>query len=901
MASHDWQALVARHARATGAGNLPPQTIDELAAHLEDLYLEGIEAGLSDSDAFGSAEAALQESALSIVPAPRTRTPASRPWAVPPERERGLIGLSGDLRFAWRQMRRAPSFAIVAIVTLGLGAGAATAIFTVVNTILLRPLPFSAPQQLVMLWEQNLEKSLPREHVSPVNFMDYRAIPAVFQDAAAWWRPDINLADPGAEPVRVSTIEVSGNVFEVLGVSPALGAGFPARGPFYSRDLIAVISDRLWREHYHSDPSVIGKPLRVSNGQYTIAGVMPPGFNFPDDVDLWLRLNWDLTQHSRGAHFMQAIARMKPGVTVEQASRELSRLTARLGSENPATNRAWNAYATPLLDDLLGYYRLALIVLLGAVALVLLTACLNVASLLLARATARAREIAVRAALGASRARLVRQMLVESLLLSAAGTAAGAAAAFVFVKAAVAWLPMAVPRLEETTIDARVLAFTIAVVAVTAVLFGLLPAVILSRTNASEALKAGTRMAGSLRGRRWNRALVVSEVALACAVLLASALLVRSVSRMLRAPIGIVSTDVVVARVQVSGGSIRSWDDVEQFYAAFLDNAGAQPGVEAVGAATALPLDAAWATRLPFGVEGTTVAALDNPLAQHVSVTPGYFETLKVPLAAGRLFTAADTKATEPVIVVNETFARRVFPGGDAVGRRIISKTRNIGPLGVNLFGPVPFRIIGVVGDIQHAPIGRPAEPAIYHTARQFPFRPMHIVARGRDHAAVAAALRQAVRAVDPSLPLSEMRTMDERVLAAVAAPRLLMFVLTAFAVITAALAGIGVYGLLACVVNDRRREMAIRMALGARPAALARNVAGQGLLLVSIGVFVGLSVAQLLFGRLLTQVLFETRTTDPVAAVAAAALLLGAAVIACTAPARRAATVAPLEGLKSE
>jgi putative ABC transport system permease protein len=351
----------------------------------------------------------------------------------------------------------------------------------------------------------------------------------------------------------------------------------------------------------------------------------------------------------------------------------------------------------------------------------------------------------------------------------------------------------------------------------------------------------------------------------------------------------------------VSGGSYRSWDDVQQFYVAFLENARAQPGVEAVGAATALPLDSAWAARLPFGIEGMTTVGLDDPLAQHVTITPGYLETFKVALQAGRLFTAADTKDSEPVVVVNETFARRVFPGADAVGRRIVSKTRNIGPLGVNLFGPVPFRIIGVVADIQHGRIGRPAEPVIYHTARQFPFKPMHIVARGHDRAAVAAALRNALRSVDPSLPLSEMRSMDERVLAAVAAPRLLMFVLTSFGVITALLAGIGVYGLLACVVNDRRREIAIRLALGARPAALARYITTQGLLLAAIGVIAGLFAAQLLFGRLLTQVLFETRTTDPLAAVAAAVLLLAAAALACAAPAWRAATVAPLEGLKSE
>ena len=893
MSRPDWKSLVIRHARATGAPDLPVHVIDELAAHLEDLYLESLNAGRTEAEAYRAAEQALADSPLSQVPRSRTRIPESR---IEPTRG-GLVGLGGDVRFAWRQVRQSPSFAAIAILTLGLGAGAATAIFSIVDTVLLRPLPYREPEALVSIWDSNAEKALPRERISPVTFMDERNLKAAFVDAAAWWRPDVNLAQPGVEPIRVSTIETSANLFQLLGVSPQFGAGFPQDGPFFSRDRIAVISDRLWRTRYNGDAQIVGKLFDVNGSQYTIAGVMPPHFNFPDDVDIWLRLQWDLTQHSRNAHFMEAAARLKPGVSLEQASRELAQLSARLGEQFAATNRGWIAHPVALLDDMLGYYRPALFVLLGAVALLLLTACLNVASLLLARATMRAREIAVRAALGASRARLVRQMLVESVLLAAAGTLAGGAGAVGMLKLAIASAPVDIPRLSQVSIDLRLLAFAAAVVAATTILFGLLPAVILARTDPSDALKDGARGATGIRGHRWNRVLVVAEVALACAVLVASALLVRSVTRMITAPVGVVSAGVVTGALQVSGAAYPDWAKVDQFYDALLQSIRSQPGIEAAGATTMLPLEAGW--RLPFGIEGRPAATVeDNPVAQHVSVTSGYFETFRVRLLEGRTFTTADRVDTEPVIVVNQTFAARTFPGQTAVGRRIVSTAINIGPLGRNLPGRVPFRIVGVVADVQQAPLGQAAEPVVYHTARQFPFRAMTITARGADTATVSAGLRSSVRALDPSLPISGLKTMRERLLDNTSAPRLLMFVLTAFAMLTGALAAIGVYGLLACVVNERRRELAIRLALGAQPGTLAALVTRQGLGLTAIGIVVGLAAAQLA-GSALQRVLFETRTTDLAALGTAGGLLLVAAGLACLAPARRAARVAPIDGLR--
>lgn len=890
--TRDWRATVRQHARATGTSDLSERAVEELAAHLEDIYTASLRAGRPDADAAAEAFSSLRQAPLAALPRPATQEISRLPHT-----GTGWTGVLGDLRIAARQWRRAPSLAIVGLLTLGLGAGAASAIFSIVNAVLLRPLPYREPAQLVTIWEQNLEKSLPREALSPVNFLDYSRLGGVFSDAAAWWRPEVNLAEPGKDPERVRAVETSANLFSLLGVSPQLGHGFSPERPFLAGERIAVISDRLWRQRYNADPGIIGRTL-VANEPYTIAGVMPPGFHFPDAVDLWLRLGWDLAQHSRDAHFMEAIGRLTPGSTPDAANHELSSLTQRLAGEHAATNKGWSARAMPLLDDMLGYYRPALLVLLGAVAVLLVTSCLNVASLLLARAGARGREMAIRAALGASRARLLRQMLVESLLLAVAGTIAGTVGAILLLRAAIAVAPVSIPRLDQVGVDLRLLAFALALAGGTALLFGIVPALVTSRTRASEALGETTRNATSARSHRWNRALVIGEVALASTVLVASALLVQSVNRMMMAPTGIAAQQVLTTNLQLSGAAYRSWPDAEQFYATVLDRIRLQPGVAASGASNFLPLQAGW--RVTVAKPGEPHGPTDmERIAQTHSVSDGYFETMGARLIKGRTFTPHDGAKGEPVLVINEAFAQRYFPGEDPIGKRLVRLPVGIGPLGRNLFPRgTSFRIVGVIANIQQAPLGQPAEPAMYHSSRQFPFRAMHLVLRGSDVAALAAAVRTAVRQTDPALALGDIETMAERLRKATAEPRLLMFVLSVFALITGVLAAVGVYGLLTWVVSERRRELAIRLALGARPSSLARSVTLQGVTLVAIGAFIGLAVARFA-GTLLRAVLFETSLGDPAAVFGAAALLLIAALTACALPAWRAASVQPIEGLR--
>src|SRR3954470_2580573 len=676
-----------------------------------------------------------------------------------------------DIRFGWRLLRRTPGFTASAVLALALGIGATTAIFSVLDRVVLRPLPYPEPDRLTMVWEANDAKGLSHERISPVNFVDYRGLSQVFDDAAAWWYPQLTLTETGHEPLRINAIETTPNIFSVLGVRPAMGAGFPAE-PSYSPEGVAVISHRLWRERFGSDPSIVGKSIALNGPQFTVVGVMPAGFQYPNGTDVWHRMTWDVAQHSRGAHFMESIVRLKPGVSVEAANHELRALTRRLGQENPSTNGDYTARAVPLATEIVGFFRPALFALFGAAAFLLVITCTNVASLLLARATVREREVAVRAAIGASRGRLIRQFLTESVLLAVMGTALGVAVALAAVQALVAATPVALPRLTGAGLDPRMLLFAVTLALLTSIAFGVVPAMLMARGDIQRPLKESGRGGdGGGARRRLRSAMVIAEITLAVMLLVGASLLARSFQRLVQQDPGFRSTHAVTAKVELPY-SYADFAKIANFYDRLLTSVRAQPGVSVAGASNFLPLEAAW--RGPFFIQGRPQPrARDEPQAQNQTIDDDYFRALGAPLVKGRFFTATDNADAPGVVIVNETLARRQWPNQDPIGQRITSPITVVGPMGRSLMKTRAFQVIGVVASVKNSTLVRDAEPAIYFNFRQFPFRGLNIVVQGQgEPAALLGALRTALQRLDPNLPLASARPLDRIVGAGAGNPR---------------------------------------------------------------------------------------------------------------------------------
>ena len=811
-----------------------------------------------------------------------------------------LTGFLRDLRLAARGLCRAPGFSLTVVLALAVGLGAATAIFSLLQAVVLRPLAFHDPSRLVMLWEANHGKGLAREPVSPVNFVDYRDLRQVFADATAWWEPVSSLSDPGLEAARVTAVEAASNFFSVLGVRAALGSTFTEDGALHRRGAAeVVISDRLWRSRYGADPAVVGSTIRLDDVPHTVLGVMPPGFTFPGETDAWQQLRWDLSRHSRAAHFMSAVARLAPGATLEGAQAELAALGRRLAREHARTNDGWSARAAWLQQEVAGIYRPALLVLLAAVALLLVVACVNLANMLLARATAREREMTVRSALGASRFQIGRQYLAESLLLAGAGSAVGLATAWAAVRAFVALAPVNIPRLDETRVDPAVLAFGVALGLVAGLASGLVPALAAASGQASS-LGEGARQSVGRRGVALRDVLVMAEVALAVALVMGAGLLVRSLSNLAAEAPGFQAGPAATASLQLPDTGPYRWNQVAPFYESLLERLSARRGVESAGAANFLPFSAGW--RLPFQVAGQPEAmAGEEPKVQFHTVTEGYLAAMRIPLVRGRWFDGRERAEGPGVAVINETMARRHWPGRDPVGETIRAEARQIGPMGQAQLEKLEYRVIGVVGDVRNTSLREPAEPAVYCSFRQFPFRNMFVIARGSLPApALAAAIREELRGLDPSVPASDIRTLDQLVARHGESGRLLLALISAFGLFALLVAALGLYGVLSWAVGRRRQELSIRMALGARQGQVAWMVVRHALVLAAAGSLGGVLAAAAL-GRGMARFLYGVEPSDPITVAITLALVLGVSALSALLPARRASRTDLVNGLRAE
>ncbi|HEY7181210.1 MAG TPA: ABC transporter permease [Blastocatellia bacterium] len=801
------------------------------------------------------------------------------------QRQRLEEDMFQDLRFGFRMLLKNSGFTLIAVLTLALGIGANTAIFSIVNALILRPLPYPGSERLV--WVDYASSRNTGGEVLSAHFLNWQGQSQTLKGIAQF-EPATRTLTGAGEPERVEAGLVTASFFTTLGAQPlAPGRNFTAAEDKSGGEPVVILSYGLWQRRYNGDQDIVGKTITLNDSSFTVVGVTPANFRFFRPFDVWLPLAIDLERDRAvgNSSSQSTVARLKPGVSIEQARAELDALLQRYEATKPEGRPRIDLRPrlVPLQKLLLGDTRRPLLILLSAVGLVLLIACANVANLLLARAGAREKELAIRGALGAGRLRLARQLLTECLLLAMAGSAAGLLLAYWLIgllgslNSADALGEMG--RVAAITIDLRVLGFTLIITLVTGLLFGLLPALRFSRTDLSVSLKEGGR--GGAGGRGLRNALMVSEVALAVVLLVGAGLLIRSFAKLLNVDPGYRAENLLTARITLPP---RYRDNSRRLYEQILQRLAAIPGVTSVGATSHLPL-LGYNLGAMLSVEGRP--PLDAPIS---SVNPDYFRTMGISLRAGRLLNDSDTQDAPSVAVLSETLARRLFPDQDPLGKRF-----RLPGSGAEL-----TTVVGVVGDIRHKGLDRDIENALYLSYRQTP-RGMALLLRSAvEPSILAPALRNAIREIDPALPVYEMITMDERLSNSVAARRFNLLLLGGFAALALLLAGVGVYGVISYVVTQRTREIGIRMALGAQRADIARLFIKRGMAVVSLGVGLGLLGAFALT-RLMSSLLFNVGANDPLTFSCVALLLSLVALAACYLPARRAARIDPLASLRHE
>jgi putative ABC transport system permease protein len=790
-----------------------------------------------------------------------------------------------DLRYGARLLLKKPGFTLIAVLTLALGIGANTAIFSVLNAVLLKPLPYREPEQLITA----------RSNESTLDLEDLRAWNQSFSAIAGINRRPMDYTG-GAEPLQVSAGLVTGSYFATLGVNAAMGRTINENDDKQGGTRVVVLGHEIWQQHFGGKPDVIGQTLPLSGNSYTVVGVMPAGFKSPrDDSGLWLplRVADPLGSAYRGVHYLHTYLRLKPGVTLSQAVAEMGLLDKRLAQAFPAENKNRRTVLIPLYERIVGPTRTALWVLFGAVGLVLLIACANFANLLLARGAAREQELVIRQAMGAGRGRLLRQLLTESALLACLGGAAGLLLAWWGVEALVALKPENLPRLESISLDGRVFGFALAVSLLTGIVFGLAPAWLATRLNVSAALKEGGRGAVSGARHRLRSALVVAELALALILLVGAGLLIKSFWQLRTIQPGFNPNNLLTMRVELPEARYREIEKQAQFRRTLLDSLNTVSGVQAA-LVSEVPLAGEWLTH-DFTREGWQLKPGDEPDVHTRSIEGDYFRTMQIPLLAGRDFTSQDKADAPQVGIVNQTLANRYFPNEDPIGKRV----RWARDEQVNW-----ITIVGVAGDIKQFGLDIPEEPAVYtpypQSGRAWKRWMVLTVRTQGEPARFADAVKQAVWKLDPQLPLTKVRSMSEVVALSLDERRFNLLLLGVFAAVALALAASGIYGVIAYAVTQRTHEIGVRMALGARTQDVLALIVKQGAKLALAGTGLGL-IGALALTRWLRTLLFGVSVTDPATFAVIALLLLGVALLASYLPARRAAKVDPLVALRYE
>src|SRR4051812_6046648 len=795
-----------------------------------------------------------------------------------------------DIRYGVRMLLKHKGFTAVAVIALALGIGANTAIFSLVNGVLLRPLPFPNAESIIYIEGKNPAAGITDSNISFLDFTDWSQQTDLFASTAAYWTGTANFGADGAEPERVPRAGVTTGFFSVLGVQPVLGRTFVPEDDKGWPQTVALISHGLWKRRFGSDPAIIGRQVQMSSFPLTIIGVMPPGFEYPEQTQVWVPTAVNLRDEPRDNRVWSAIARLNNSIDLKQAQSRLSAVNAQLGKQFHETNKGWDVLISPLHERLVREVKPSLLALLGAVGFVLLIACANVANLLLARSAARQKEMAIRGAMGASRTRVLRQMLTESILLSAIGGAAGLVLSIWLTDLLMSMLPEGAPRLEQIGIDYRVLTFALGVSALTGILFGIVPALQASKLDVTSALKEGGRSGEGHRRTSARSLLLIGEVALSVVLLVGAGLMIKSFLRLQEIRPGFNAHNVLITNLALQGPKYKDDQACVQFFRQLIERLDAVPGVQAAGGSVNLPLNASgYGIGRGFIPEGRPLTVDENRDAMFSAITGDYFRALQIPLLSGRTFELRDNADGPKVVIINETIAKRHFGSAtEAIGKRL------------SIWRDEKFmrEIVGVVGDTKTGSLTGEGGAQIYVPNAQARENFMGLVIRtAGDPAAFATTLRREVQALDKDQPIYNVRTMDDVVMNSLGTRRVSMQLFSVFAMAALVLAAIGIYGVMAYTVTQRTQEIGIRMALGAQRSDVLGLVVRQGMTLAAIGVVAGLAGAFALT-RVMASLLFNVQPNDPATYLAISFLLIAVAFLACYLPARRAAKLDPVIAL---